>query len=59
MRLKWLGHASFLLNVRGKNIYIDPYVGDYSKKADVVLISHEHGDHCDLEKLSMIRTLEI
>lgn len=55
MLIKWLGHASFLVKTHGKNIYIDPYVGDYSEKADVVLISHEHGDHCDLEKLSMVR----
>lgn len=56
MLIKWLGHASFLINSHGKNIYIDPYVGDYSQKADFVLISHDHYDHCDLEKISMIRT---
>ena len=55
MKVKWLGHASFVINANGKKVYIDPYVGDYSEKADFVLITHEHGDHCDLEKLSMIR----
>ncbi len=55
MLLKWLGHASFLIKTHGKNIYIDPYVGDYSEKADVVLITHGHFDHCDPEKLQMIR----
>jgi L-ascorbate metabolism protein UlaG (beta-lactamase superfamily) len=58
MKLKWLGHASFLLETGGKKIYIDPYVGDYDEKADAVLISHSHGDHCDLEKLAMVRTPE-
>jgi L-ascorbate metabolism protein UlaG (beta-lactamase superfamily) len=58
MFVKWLGHASFLIKTQEKNIYIDPYVGDYSEKADVVLVTHGHRDHCDLGKLSMIRTDE-
>ncbi len=58
MMLKWLGHASFLLETQGKKIYIDPYAGEYDEKADAVLISHSHGDHCDLEKLAMVRTPE-
>ena len=58
MMLKWLGHASFLLETGGKKIYIDPYAGEYDEKADAVLISHSHGDHCDLEKLAMVRTPE-
>jgi L-ascorbate metabolism protein UlaG (beta-lactamase superfamily) len=55
MIIKWFGNASFLLRTRGKKIYIDPYAGEYSEKADVVLISHDHGDHCDLDKLLTIR----
>jgi L-ascorbate metabolism protein UlaG (beta-lactamase superfamily) len=58
MRLKWLGHASFLLKTGEKRIYIDPYAGDYTEKAEFILVSHGHGDHCDLEKLSMVRTPE-
>jgi L-ascorbate metabolism protein UlaG (beta-lactamase superfamily) len=58
MMLKWLGHASFLLEIQGKKIYIDPYIGDYSEKADAILISHEHRDHCDLEKLAVARIPE-
>ena len=58
MIVKWLGHASFLIRTRGKRIYIDPYVGDYSEEADVILVTHGHADHCDLEKLSMIRQSE-
>jgi L-ascorbate metabolism protein UlaG (beta-lactamase superfamily) len=58
MMLKWLGHASFLLETQGKKIYIDPYVGDYTEKADAILVSHEHQDHCDLEKLALARSPE-
>ncbi len=56
MIVRWLGHASFLIKTQEKNIYIDPYAGDYSEKADIVLITHDHRDHCDLNKLSAIRT---
>jgi L-ascorbate metabolism protein UlaG (beta-lactamase superfamily) len=44
----------------GKIVHIDPYgaVADYTKlpKADLVLITHEHGDHLDLKALKSIRT---
>ena len=53
--IKWLGHASFLIRTRGKKIYIDPSASDYSEKVDIVLITHSHGDHCNLDTLSMIR----
>lgn len=48
-----IGHASLKIKTSGGVvIYIDPYhPGDYSEKADIVLISHEHSDH---NKLSLI-----
>jgi L-ascorbate metabolism protein UlaG (beta-lactamase superfamily) len=53
--LKWLGHASFQINVEGKIIYIDPYSGKYSEKADLILVTHSHGDHCSVAKIKSIR----
>ena len=47
LSLTWLGHAGFLIKADGKNIYIDPYTGNYEDKADVILITHSHFDHCD------------
>lgn len=53
MKIKWLGHACFLITARdGLRVITDPYaVGggiSYSpieEAADVVLVSHDHGDH--------------
>ncbi len=40
-------------------IYVDPYsrVADFSKlpKADVILITHAHSDHCDPHALAAVR----
>ena len=58
--ITFLGHGSLLLVFKGKNIYVDPFgeVADYSllPKADLVLVTHEHSDHFDLQALSSIRT---
>jgi len=51
LELKWLGHASWKLKADGKTIYIDPYEGEYEEKADIVLISHSHDDHCKPNKI--------
>ncbi|MEM2370657.1 MAG: MBL fold metallo-hydrolase, partial [Candidatus Bathyarchaeia archaeon] len=53
--VKWLGHASFQITADGKNIYIDPYEGNYVDKADIVLVTHSHYDHCDTSKIEKIR----
>ena len=52
--VKWLGHASFQIKADGKNIYVDPYEGEYREKADLVLITHSHFDHCDTSKIKKI-----
>lgn len=53
--LKWLGHSSFMLKAEGKTIYVDPYEGEYSEKADLILVTHSHFDHCDSLKIKKIR----
>ncbi len=53
MKIKWLGHASFLITSdTGTRIITDPYTpdarlkyGDIKESADIVTASHEHGDH--------------
>lgn len=55
MQLKWLGHASFELQIDGLIVYIDPYAGEYTDKADVILITHGHYDHFNREIVDKIR----
>ena len=62
LSVTFLGHASLLVVFNGKNIYVDPFsqVANYSSlpKADLVLVTHEHRDHLDLQALTAIRTPE-
>ncbi len=53
--MKWLGHASYMLKAEGKTIYIDPFEGQYVEKADFILVTHPHHDHCDPSKIEMVR----
>jgi L-ascorbate metabolism protein UlaG (beta-lactamase superfamily) len=52
--LKWLGHSGFLIK-NSRKIYIDPYnIKADLEKADIILITHSHYDHCsvgDIEKI--------
>jgi L-ascorbate metabolism protein UlaG (beta-lactamase superfamily) len=52
--LQWFGHASFKISGE-KNIYIDPWKLGEEEPADIILISHEHYDHCSLDDVSKIR----
>jgi L-ascorbate metabolism protein UlaG (beta-lactamase superfamily) len=53
MKVKWLGHASFLITSdSGTKIITDPYAtgsglryGEIKESADIVTVSHEHFDH--------------
>lgn len=53
--IKWLGHASFQVKTGGKTLYLDPYEGEYSERADLILVSHSHSDHCDVSKIRKTR----
>lgn len=55
LSVTWLGHASFQIKADGTNIYIDPYEGEYEDKADIVLATHSHSDHCDPSKIRRVQ----
>jgi L-ascorbate metabolism protein UlaG (beta-lactamase superfamily) len=45
--IKWLGHDTFKITGQGLVIYTDPFqLKEPQEKADLILISHEHFDHC-------------
>lgn len=59
--IHWLGHDTFKI-VGEKVIYIDPFQIKKKDTADIILITHEHRDHCssaDVEKVSGEKTVII
>jgi len=52
--VQWLGHAS--VKITGKNIiYMDPYKITDKQKADIVFITHDHGDHFSINDIKKIQ----
>jgi L-ascorbate metabolism protein UlaG (beta-lactamase superfamily) len=60
LKITFLGHGSLMLDFNGMNISIDPFsrVANYAElpKADLILLTHEHQDHLDLDALEDVRT---
>jgi len=60
LKITFVGHGTLMFNFGGKVIHVDPYsaLADYNilPKADLILLTHEHGDHLDLKALNTVRT---
>ncbi len=59
LKITFVGHASLLLEFEGQIIHIDPFsrVWNYDKlpKADMIIITHHHGDHLDPALIKKLR----
>ncbi len=59
LKITFIGHGTLMFTYQNKVVHVDPVssMADYSKlpKADVILITHEHGDHCDAKAIAAIR----
>lgn len=60
LKITFIGHGSLMFTFGGKVIHVDPVSKetDYTKlpKADLILLTHHHGDHLDAKALEILRT---
>ncbi|MEM4653678.1 MAG: metal-dependent hydrolase [Candidatus Nezhaarchaeales archaeon] len=61
VRIKWLGHAAFMLTFKGKRVLIDPWISnplspvsvEELERVDYIIVTHDHFDHLgDAERIA-------
>jgi len=59
LAITFVGHGTLMMEYNDMVIHIDPVMGeaDYARmlKADLVLVTHQHGDHFDLTAINHIK----
>jgi L-ascorbate metabolism protein UlaG (beta-lactamase superfamily) len=53
--MHWLGHDSFRIEGGGLVIYIDPWNIEGGPKADLILLTHDHRDHCSPKDVAKVQ----
>jgi len=53
-KIHWLGHDGFRIDA-SKIIYFDPFQISGGPTADIILVSHEHFDHCSPDDIKKIQ----
>jgi L-ascorbate metabolism protein UlaG (beta-lactamase superfamily) len=60
LKITFIGHGTLMLTYTGKVIQADPVsmYADYATlpKADLILVTHEHGDHLDIKAIQAAST---
>jgi L-ascorbate metabolism protein UlaG (beta-lactamase superfamily) len=60
LKITFIGHGTLMLTYAGKVIHADPVsmYADYATlpKADLILVTHEHGDHLDIKAIQAAST---
>jgi L-ascorbate metabolism protein UlaG (beta-lactamase superfamily) len=60
LKITFIGHGTLMFTFGDKVIHVDPVSkeADFAKlpKADLILLTHHHGDHLDLKALQILNT---
>jgi L-ascorbate metabolism protein UlaG (beta-lactamase superfamily) len=54
IKIRWLGHDGFEFQDDAETLVIDPFKLDKEARADFLLLSHEHYDHCNAEDIRKV-----
>lgn len=60
LTITFIGHGTLMFFFNGATIHVDPWsrLADYTQlpKANIILVTHEHGDHLDTKAIKHIST---
>lgn len=55
-QITWYAQSAVRIDAAGLRIYVDPYhLPDGQPRADVLLVSHHHGDHLSADDIAKVR----